>query len=654
MNKKCFFSLCLIGIIFFLFIVRSVFLCTKDKEYYLNKYEGIKNVYVSGPSAPRGRILDINGKVIVDNKGVNTIYYHKLSNATLDMEIDIAKSLARLTNYVYLYDEDVLKDYYLIIKSSDVDKLITEEEKKLYNERKISKTDLENLKKSRITDRDIENLSLEEKCSSKFYYLMNDGYMYDNKIILKDIDDALYANIIEAHLKGIYGGMEWVRDYPYFDSMKSVLGSVSNSLTYENRELLNKGYSLNDKIGISGLEEEYEEYLKGEKALYKVNSDNTLELIKNEAIGNDLILEVDIDIQVKVENIIKEQILKAKKTPNTEYYKESYAMVSDPSSGGVRAIAGIRLIDLEKKEFGDVSINVVKNAYAMGSAVKAASMTVGYNNKIIDIGTEMTDSCVKLYNKPSKCSFTRLGWLNDVRALQMSSNYYQFIIALGIMGYKYEYNIDPIVNIEHFNKYRSVFNSYGLGVKTGIDLPGEIEGLEGNLVSNDLLLNLAIGQYDLYTPTSLLQYASTLANKGNRIKLSLMNKIVDRDGKIILENKSEVLNKVNIEEKYMNRIHEGLSAVMNGSGTGYYYSNGKINAAGKTGTSEVLIDTDYNGTLDAYVVNNTFMMFAPYDNPKYSMVVISPNASNMRGKTTYRSGVNRLIARNISDFLFSS
>lgn len=47
-------------------------------------------------------------------------------------------------------------------------------------------------------------------------------------------------------------------------------------------------------------------------------------------------------------------------------------------------------------------------------------------------------------------------------------------------------------------------------------------------------------------------------------------------------------------------------------------------------------------------------MYAPYDNPKYSIVVISPNTSNLNSKNSYRSPVNRLIARKINDFLFSS
>ena len=264
----------------------------------------------------------------------------------------------------------------------------------------------------------------------------------------------------------------------------------------------------------------------------------------------------------------------------------------------------------------------------------------------------MTDSCIKLANMPAKCSYKRLGTLNDIEALALSSNYYQFIIAIRIMGYNYTYNMDIKATKQNFDIYRNVFLEYGLGAKTGIDLPEESTGLKGSTVAPDLLLNFAIGQYDLYTPVQLLQYISTIANNGNRLKLNIVNHII-KDNKVIYKNETKVLNKVNLDEKYIKRIQLGFNSVIK-SGTGYYYINPKINAAGKTGTSESWIDSDYDKTLDSYVLSNTFLMYAPFDNPKYSMVVISPNTSNLMKKSTYRSPVNRLIARRINDFLFSS
>ena len=653
MPKRIIIILMFIASIFGIFLYRVYSLAYQNREFYLNEAREINEVYVSGTSAPRGRILDVNGNILVDNIGVNTIYYHKPSGVTLKDELFVAEELVKITNYEYMYDIDRLKEFYSIINSSKVDSLITEEEYQLYSERKLTSQDLSEMKMNRITDDMINSMSTLEKYSSYFYFLMNEGYSYDNKCLIENASEEIYASVLERNFLGIFGEMEWKRVYNYGDTLKTIFGEISNSLPAEKDYLLDRGYSLTDKVGISGLEEYYEEYLKGEKAIYKVGSNNSLELVKEAKRGADLVLEIDINIQMQVEEIIKEEILKAKKTANTEFYKESYALISDPATGSIKAIAGIRLITNGKdSSFQDVSINVIKNAYTVGSAVKGASMAVGYKNGIIDIGTSITDGCVKLANMPAKCSYKRLGRLNDVEALALSSNYYQFIIALGIMGYNYTYNMEAEASMEHFNLYRNTFAEFGLGAKTGIDLPNESLGLKGETVAPDLLMNLAIGQYDLYTPVELLQYINTIASSGTRRTLSLMHSVINGD-EILLEHTNEVLNQVELEDKYIKRIQEGFRSVMK-SGTGYWYINTSIPAAGKTGTSESYIDNDLDGNLESFVLSNTFLMYAPYDNPKYSIVVISPNTSNLNSNSKYRSPVNRLIARSINDFLFSS
>ena len=653
MPKRIIIILMFIASIFGIFIYRVYSLAYQNREFYLNEAREINEVYVSGTSAPRGRILDVNGNILVDNIGVNTIYYHKPSGVTLKDEVYVAQELVKITNYEYMYDEDRLKEFYSIINSSKVDSLITEEEYQLYSERKLTSQDLSEMKMNRITDDMINSMSDLEKYSSYFYFLMNEGYSYDNKCLIENASEEIYASVLERNFLGIFGEMEWKRVYNYGDTLKTIFGEISNSLPAEKDYLLDRGYSLTDKVGISGLEEYYEEYLKGEKAIYKVGSNNSLELVKEAKRGADLVLEIDINIQMQVEEIIKEEILKAKKTANTEFYKESYALISDSLTGSIKAIAGIRLITNGKdSSFQDVSINVIRNAYTVGSAVKGASMAVGYKNGIIDIGTSITDGCVKLANMPAKCSYKRLGRLNDVEALALSSNYYQFIIALGIMGYNYTYNMEAEASMEHFNLYRNTFAEFGLGAKTGIDLPNESSGLKGETVAPDLLMNLAIGQYDLYTPVELLQYINTIASSGTRRTLSLMHSVINGD-EILLEHTNEVLNQVELEDKYIKRIQEGFHSVMK-SGTGYWYINTSIPAAGKTGTSESYIDNDLDGNLESFVLSNTFLMYAPYDNPKYSIVVISPNTSNLNSNSKYRSPVNRLIARSINDFLFSS
>jgi len=104
MRKKFFIISGLLILIFGIFLYRTYTLAYKKHSYYLDKYIALNEIYVTGSSAPRGRILDIKGKVLVDNIGINEILYHKNANITKQNELDIALSLAQLTNYTYNYN----------------------------------------------------------------------------------------------------------------------------------------------------------------------------------------------------------------------------------------------------------------------------------------------------------------------------------------------------------------------------------------------------------------------------------------------------------------------------------------------------------------------------------------------------------------------
>ena len=110
---------------------------------------------------------------------------------------------------------------------------------------------------------------------------------------------------------------------------------------------------------------------------------------------------------------------------------------------------------------------------------------------------------------------------------------------------------------------------------------------------------------------------------------------------------NEIIDNVNLSEEYYNRIHEGFYEVVN-NGTGRGYTNKKYKAAGKTGTSEVYLNNKIN------TINQSYIMFAPYDNPKYSLVVVNPNISYNDGKNTYIAPINRLISKTISDYLLEN
>ena len=633
-------------LVIFLFCILGVRLISirASKEEYQEKLLAKTEVYISGSSAPRGRILDTNGNVLVDNIGVKTIYYNKIKGINIEDEIEIAKKLADILT-IDPAGTKALKDYWLVTNSNG-ESLITEEEYKLLEERKLTNNDITDLKYERITEEMLNSFSDIEKKAAHIYSLMNDGYVYSKKEILKDVSESEYAKVIESNIPGITGELSWERIYLYGDTLKNIFGSIGLIPEERKEEYLSSGYELTDTVGLSYLEYEYEEYLKGTKAEYLVNSDNTLTLVSEEKRGNDLVLSIDINLQLKVEEIIKDKIILGDKYPNTDYYKDSYALVSDPNNGSILAIAGIRRND--DGLWSDISLNTINKSFTIGSAVKGATIAVGYNYGLIEMDKYITDSCVKLYLVPEKCSFKSLGRINDLTALAYSSNYYQYLIAIALTGNTYKPNIKLNATEEHFNIYRNMLASFGLGVKTEIDLPGEQTGIIGKTIADDLLLNLAIGQYDTYTPVEVLQYINSLAT-GKRTALSLMKEIKSNDD-VILSNESTVLNEIELEQVYLDRIREGLKLVLS-EGTGRIYVDKSINAAGKTGTSESFYDSNSDGTVDVATITSTFAGYFPSDNPKFSVVVITPNISHNNGSNdTMYYGASK-ITKDITNYL---
>ena len=461
-----------------------------------------------------------------------------------------------------------------------------------------------------------------------FFKKVNNSYKYEDIILKNNLTENEVSLALNSDVKGLFIKESFERFYPYKDTLKNVLGSVGHIQKENKNYYLKKGYKLYEKVGISGLEREYEEYLKGTNTKYKVNNDNSLTLISHGKKGSDLYLSIDINLVNEINTIIKEELVKAKKHLNTQYLNDAFVIVGNPKTSEVYSLNGQRY--LNDNTFTDISLNNINSAFTMGSVVKGATISVGYKYNLIEKGKKILDGCVKLKNKTEKCSFKELGYLDDVSALKMSSNYYQFLIAISLLGKKYIPNMDLNASEKEFNIYRDMLSSYGLGIITGIDLPNEKPGLKGNIISDDLLLNLAIGQYDTYTPIELFNYINTLAMKGKRISPSLVNDIKNNDF-IIFKNKHEVVDNVQISNDDFNQIHKGFYEVMN-NGTGLGFMNKNLLPAGKTGTSESFIDTDNDGKIDTKTLTLTMAGFFPYDNPKISLIVVCPNTSHNNGK----------------------
>ena len=650
----------IIGIICVLFLIitsRVFYLQILKNAEYTEKLSYSTEKKIESTSSPRGRIYDRNYNLLVDNEAVKTIYYKKKSGVTAKEEIELAYTIGDNISIDYSGINDTkLKNFYYKGHYVECRKKITDKEWDLYSKRKLTDKDILKLIYERIDDEIVEYDERDKK-AAYIYYLMNKGYSYAEKVIKnKDVTEEEYAYISENidNLNGFNTKLDWERVYLYGDTFKTILGSVSSNSQGIPEELaktyLKKGYSLDDRVGISYLEYQYEDYLKGTKATYRLLSDNSYELVSEGKRGNDIVLTIDINLQKYLEEMLANEVYNAKGEAGTNYYNRSFVVVSDPNTGEILAMSGKQVLtnDNGEKYVVDYTPGIVTLPVTPGSVVKGASMMVGYKYGAIDIGTVINDECIKIKDTPEKCSWRTMGNIDDIYALQYSSNVYQYKIAINVGGGTYEYNKGLSLDPDAFKKYRDMYAEFGLGLKTGIDLPVESLGYMGTSKLPGHLLDFAIGQYDTYTPIQLSQYINTIANGGNRLKPYLLKEVYtpsdngDKFGSLVYKGNITIQGTLSVDKKYIDRVREGFNAVVT-SGLGYGYMGYYTNSSGKTGTSESFIDTDNDGKVDTETITTSFVGYSPSDNPKMSVVVVSPDISipdNSQSMVTKRISSN--------------
>ena len=469
---------------------------------------------------------------------------------------------------------------------------------------------------------------------------MRSGYYFDIKTIKENPTKEECEEIKKLNLKGIIIDKMWKRKY-----LKKfpLIGTVGN-IPFEKKDyFLGQGYSLNDIVGTSFIEEAYDSILKGEKDKY-VLTNNQYKLVREGNKGKDIYLTIDINLQERVEKVLEDEIRESKKEKNTEYYDHSYVIISDPNTGEILAISGKKIVG---DKIIDVTSEILTSTIQGGSSVKGASHIVGYRTGALKIGEKRDDICIKLKNLDAKCSWRYLGTINDLDALKYSSNSFQYQTAIKIGKGKYKYNKNLKFKNDTLNIYRSIFKEFGLGIKTGIDL-NESEGYKGNKNNPELILDFSVGQYDTYTPIQLSQYINTIANNGYRLKPLLLKGYIL--GNKFIPNHKKVLNEVDVDKKYIARVKKGFRMVM--SGTGYNYIPKKYLPAGKTGTSTSYLDLNSDGIVETPTTSNIFLGYAPYNKPIATFTVISPNVKLAYTKSTYKTSVNKRISYQVAQILF--
>ncbi len=659
-NKRIFVILIALISLFSVVFIKLFMVMLIDKDKYNDKLLALTNKSITLNSSPRGRIYDRNYNVIVDNKAINTIVYKKEKGTTNKEMIELAYTVSPHLNLdVSRLTLRAKKEFYLAKYPDKCKKKIKSSEYEKVKQRKLSNKDIEELKIERISLDELNVFKDEDLKTAYLYYLMNNGYTYEEKVIKNGVTDEEFAYISENNdkLKGFNTRVDWERVYPYGDTLRTILGTVSSSSqgipSEDKNYYLKLGYSLNDRVGLSYLEKQYESYLKGEKNVYEAVNSHELRLVKEGMRGNDIVLSIDINLQKEIDNLIDEAIIKAKSEANTEYYDHSSVIVTDPNTGEILAIASRKIVG--DKIIDNVN-SILISPITPGSVVKGASMLVGYETGAIKFGEKMLDECVKIAGAPEKCSSVNdLGVIDDLTAMAKSSNVYQFKTAIRVNGQEYYRGMKLNFNQKSFDTYRNMYHAFGLGVKTEIDLPIESAGYTSVDKASGNLLDFVMGQYETYTPIQLAQYVSTIANGGNRMQPHLLKEVrkaTDKDtlGDVMYTFEPKVLNKIEVKSENLKRVQEGFYAVMHMSGGyGRGYINDRMDAAGKTGTSQSFIDTNNDGIIDTETITSSFIGYAPYNNPKVAFMVTSPNSSHTNSSNNFASLVNYRLTRAITD-----
>ncbi len=600
-------------------------------------------------SVPRGKMFDRNGKTIVDNRPKNAITYTNRGAKQEDM-LKVAERLAKLIEVKPdKVQERDKKDYWILINPDRAKAKISVDEWNRFKQKEIDDEKIYELQLKRITRNDLKELSKDDLEVLAIFRAFNSGYALTPQIVKNEnVTKEEFAAVSEnlEYLPGVDTTTDWDRTYKFGNTLKTVLGKVTNSDEGLPEEKVNyylsRDYSRNDRVGKSYLEMQYEDVLHGQKAKVKNKTDKSGNVIEAVQVsegkrGKDLILTIDMDLQRSVEKIIEKELWNMKRKPATNLLDRAFVVLMDPNTGEVLTMAGKQITKDDKTgkmEMSDFALGNITTAYNAGSAVKGATILTGFNTGAISPGTILYDTPLLIKGTPPKKSWKTMGSIDDLSALRMSSNVYMFRTAISIGKGKYAPHEPLDLEITAFDTIRDNFSQFGLGVRTGIDLPNEQVGFKGSDTRPGFLLDLVIGQYDMYTPMQMAQYVSTIANGGYRVQPHLVKEIREpledssKLGPISEEIEPKILNRLDMKTKWIKRVQEGFRQVMQspgGTATSYFGSK-SYKPAGKTGTAQAFYDGPerYKYEEPPEVMNVSLVSYAPYDNPEVAMAVIVP------------------------------
>ncbi len=615
---------------------------------------------VSTIKAARGSILDRSGNELAGVKTENNIEIYK-TNISNDQLNESALNLVNLLNqYQIQYSDNFpisINPFQFNISGEELTNW--ENKYKIPENASVEQAFYKFKDKYEINNDNIDDI---RKIISIRYLITTTGYSATKSItIATNVNEEVVAQISERNsdFPGVSISTNAARTYLTGSLAAHVIGYTGKIKEEEYNEKKDT-YSIDDIIGKTGVEYIFEKYLKGKDGEKQVEMsvDGTItgeSVAKNAIAGSDVVLTIDSNLQQVTETALENCINKIRNGGFSQRYdaQGGAAVVMNVNTGEVLATASYPTFEPQwfvggisqenwaylRDDTRHPQLNkATQSTYEPGSTFKMVTAIAGLETGAITTKERINDTGVyRKYNSEWKCwyytSYHRgHGYQNVTQALQHSCNYFF-------------YETGDRMGIDNLAKYALHF---GLGKKTGIELPNEKDGAvasretyaklrnNGKIGPGDVL-NAAIGQGDNnFTPMQIAKYISSVANGGTVVKPTIVKSILNSDGTEV--SREEIENYTNEKVGYQNTddgitinpesisvAKEGMRmAASEAGGTAYnIFKNFTQEVAGKTGSAEAGKDKNGNDLVNAW-----FVCFAPYEKPEVAVVVMIENGGH--------------------------
>lgn len=383
------------------------------------------------------------------------------------------------------------------------------------------------------------------------------------------------------------------------------------------------GYAQADEngkiIGKMGIEAKYDDVLTGtdgyteyQKDAYGYKMPQTTPIVVDAKSGNNVYLTIDNNIQMFVENGIKE-------VTNKVDMDWLVFEVMDAKTGAIVASGSSPNFNLNTLDNIENYLNPLTSyEYEPGSTMKIFSFMSAMENGKYDGNAKYQSGTIKVEDSTIK-DFNGVGW--------------------GVITYDQGFAHSSNVAATHLaqsigrDKLKETYQKLGFGSKTGIELPGENVG-DINFYYNTEVATASFGQGITTTPIQNLQALSSLTNEGNVLKPYIVSKIVDHNGNTIFEAERTVVNKVASKETAEKLLSLMYNTVYEGPTDAKFFKADNVTIVGKTGTAQIASSTGGYMTGD-YDYIKSFAGVFPYENPEYIVYV-----STKRLKGSFREVAN--------------